>query len=189
MKQKKQQNYKENNIDLEVEEKLKNQQEQMDKDFDPYKIDKLAGMPMGLVVFIIKWWFAGAIYYFAWMGIFSFSDDGSTEALLGGIILGAVMDLLINRIIRFVEREDGANEKYILVRTKKYYSFVINMLYCVLASFFITYGIGGLVGLIAKAFGHTGEIALEPISFGLMFYAIDWICLKIKHLINKKKAL
>lgn len=189
MKQKKQQNYKENNIDLEVEEKLKNQQEKLDKEFDPYKIDKLAGMPMGLVIFIIKWWFAGAIYYFAWMGIFALSDDGSTEALLGGVILGAIMDLLVNRIIRFVEREKGANEKYILVRTKKYYSFVMNMLYCVLVSFFITYGIGGLIGLIAKAFGHEGSIALEPISFGLMFFAIDWVCIKIKHLLNKKKAL
>ena len=189
MKQEKQQKNKQNNIDVEIEEKLKNQQEQLDKQYDPYKIDKLAGLPSWVVVFLLKWWFAGAIYYFAWMGIFAMSEDGSTEALLGGIILGAVMDILVNRIIRFVERENGTNEKYILIRTKKFYSFVMNMLYCVIVSFFITYGVGGVIGLIAKAFGHEGDIGLEPISFGLMFFAIDWICLKIKHLINKKKAL
>ena len=77
MKQEKQQKHKQNNIDVEIEEKLKNQQEQLDKQYDPYKIDKLAGLPAWVVVFILKWWFAGAIYYFAWMGIFAISEDGS----------------------------------------------------------------------------------------------------------------
>ena len=189
MKQKKLLDYKKSKIEEEIAEKQKNQQEELDKDLDPYKIDKLAGLPSWLVVFLLKWWFAGAIYYFAWMGIFAISEDGSTEALIGGVILGACMDILVNRIIRFIEREDGANEKFILIRTKKFHSFVLNMIYCVLVSFFITFGIGNLVGLVAKLFGHTGEIGLEPISFGLMFFGIDWVCLKIKHLINKKKAL
>lgn len=189
MKQKKLLDYKKSKLEEEIREKQQNQQEELDKDLDPYKIDKMAKVPSWVIIFITKWWFAGAIYYFAWMGIFAISNDGSTETLIGGVILGAVLDILVNRIIRFMEREEGANEKYILIRTKKYYSFLLNMLYCVLVSFFITYGIGGLIGLIANAFGHTGELGLEPISFGLLFFGVDWVCLKVKHLIIKKKAL
>ena len=88
MKQKKLLDYKKSKIEEEIAEKQKNQQEELDKDLDPYKIDKLAGLPSWLVVFLLKWWFAGAIYYFAWMGIFAISEDGSTEALIGGVSQG-----------------------------------------------------------------------------------------------------
>lgn len=189
MKQKKQQKQtKFNSIEEEIAYKSKNQEEEIEKDLDPYKIDRLSSFPMWILILIIKWWFAGAIYYFAYMGILVQTTDGSTEAIIGGVILGAVLDILVNRVIRFIEREKGANEKYILITTKKYVSFILNMLYGLLISLFITYGVGFLVTKIAQLFGHTGSVGMEPITFGIMFVLIDLGLIKIKNLIIKSKA-
>ena len=188
MKQKKQQN-KFNCFDEEIEYKRKLQEEKLEKELDPYKIDKFARIPMWIIVLVLKWWFAGAIYYFAYMGVLVQTQDGSTEAIIGGVIFGAILDLLINRIIRFMEREKGANEKYILVTTKKYVSFILNMLYGLFVSFLITYGFGFLVASIAKLFNYTGNLGMEPILFGILFVLIDFALIKLKRLFKKKKNI
>lgn len=188
MKQKKQPLQQVNSIDQEIERKLQNQKAQEEKELDPYKIDRLSQMPMWILITILKWWFGGAVFYLAWMGLFIISNDGSTETIVGGVILGAVIDILLNRIIRFMERGES-NDKYIFVTTKKYYSFILNILYGLFISFFITYVIGIPVTLIARTFGYEGVIALEPISFGLCYVLLDFVLIKLKRLFKKKKNI
>ena len=84
------------------------------KQFDPYKRDKFSAIPFWVKALFIKFWFFGAVCYFALMGLGTFftADDGSYTwiqsielYLLCGAIMGIFVDCFVNPIFRMMESD------------------------------------------------------------------------------------
>ncbi|MDE7380007.1 MAG: hypothetical protein K2N14_03040, partial [Clostridia bacterium] len=64
-----------------------------EKEFDPYKVDKLSRVPAWLKAIFIKFWFAGAVCYFIMMGT---GVQDFNAIIVTGVVLGIVVDVLVN---------------------------------------------------------------------------------------------
>jgi len=164
-------------------------------EFDPYSIDKFDKIPMGVKVFITKWWLAGAVCYFGSWGLGLLISDSLDQALATGIILGACIEILLNNIIRYLmpDKDKTKANKYILITSKKYLAFILNLLYGIAMGFLIAYSYNYLnIGIISlfNLDPTSVPIGTEPILYGLFFYGFDFIFLSVKHYImnikNKK---
>lgn len=153
---------------------------------DPYRIDRLAFIPVPVKAIVIKWWFAGAVFYLVGMGL-QLADIIDKTVILG-IVSGMVNDLLINNIFRFMRTDKSIYDPYMMFPQKKFYTFFCNILYYLLISFGVT-GIYILINAWAanKGLGEAGVSWLdtEPILYGVFTLLLDGICLGIKALIIK----
>lgn len=163
-------------------------------EFDPYRRDKLAFLPVWLKAIFIKWWFAGAVCFFIMWGIGLQDEDA---ILLVGIVLGIVVDVLVNPIFRMMESDRKEYNAYIMFPFpfKKYWTFFTNIIYYVAVVFVVNFGYLGvnqLVNLIKQTSGIY-YVGVEPLLFGTFSLAADMAFIGIKDLIvflvkrNKKK--
>lgn len=162
-------------------------------EFDPYSIDKFDKIPMGVKVFIAKWWIAGAVCYFGLWGLGLLISDSLDQALATGILLGAFIEILLNNVIRYLmpDNDKAKAKKYILITSKKYAAFILNLLYGIGMGFLIAYSYNLVnVGIIALFNLDPASVPLgtEPIIYGLFFFAYDFVFISIKNYIVNKRA-
>ncbi|MDE7076374.1 MAG: hypothetical protein K2O62_03535, partial [Clostridia bacterium] len=81
-----------------------------EKEFDPYKVDKLSRIPAWLKAIFMKFWFAGAVCYFIMMGTGLKDFDG---IIVMGVVLGVVVDVLVNPIFGYMQSDKREYDKYI----------------------------------------------------------------------------
>ena len=156
------------------------------KQFDPYKRDKFSAIPFWVKALFIKFWFFGAVCYFALMGLGTFftADDGSYAwiqsielYLLCGAIMGIFVDCFVNPIFRMME-SDRKEYNYFMMFPfpfKQFWTFFANIVYYLV----VTYVVGLMYGLI---FGpHFGGV--EPLLFGVFCLVADMAFIGIKDLI------
>lgn len=153
------------------------------EELDQYRSKGKIKVPEYLKIALIKFWFAGAVYYFIGFGL------GITNLLdqifVLGVAMGIVTDLLTNNVIRFLEETPGSNNKWILFSRKGYGSFVLNILF----GFVIVTGVSGIYWLLEYAADViTGDaaaihIGTEPVLFGILCMLVDMLLLGVKHLI------
>lgn len=159
------------------------------KEFDPYKTDFLGKIPVWIKGLFVKWWFAGMVCYFIMFGITQMMHTDALDALvLTGIVMGLVVEMFVNPLFRYMEREKNEYSAYIMFPfpLKAYWTFFTNVLYYVIvilvAYFGFYYGINELANYIA---GTKDVIALgvEPLLFGTFVVIADMIFIGIKDLI------
>lgn len=144
-------------------------------------------IPEFLKIFGMKFWFAGAVYFFIGFGL------GLTNLLdqivILGIVLGMVTDILTNNAIRFFEKTPGANDKWLLFSKKGYASFVFHLFYgmfivaCVAGVYWVLEWIADMISGKPELI-HVGT---EPVLFGLFCAAVDFAFVGIKYLIKKQR--
>ncbi|MGN0805543.1 MAG: hypothetical protein ACI4MC_00770 [Candidatus Coproplasma sp.] len=170
------------------------------KHFDPYKIDVLSRVPVWIKAVFIKFWFAGAVCYFVMFGLSLYfaADD---LFLLGGVILGVLVDFIVNPIFRMLESDDKEYDNYMMFPfpVKVYWTFLTNMIYYALVMFTVSYmytGLNMLINLIAGSADHNIAVGVEPLLYGVFCVIADMAFIGIKDLIvylvrraKKKKAL
>lgn len=169
------------------------------KKFDPYKTDFLGKIPVWVKALFIKWWFAGVVCYFVMFGLQSLMNSPTEDAILfTGIVLGLVVEVLVNPLFRYMERGEKEYDNYTMFPFpfKAYWTFFTNVLYYVLVLVCVYFGFYfGLNELINYINGTTGAIPLgvEPLLFGTFCVITDMIFIGIKDLIvylvkrNKKE--
>lgn len=158
---------------------------------DPYKIDRLAGIPVPVKAVFIKFWFAGAVFYFVGMGIAALNTpDQQNLTLVLGIVLGMVTELLINNIFRYLATDKNDYGPYMVFGKKRFASFFLNILYNIVLSFLIAYTYTA-INLFAMEGGLVpkGEIWLttEPLLYGFFYILYDFFVLGVIALIKKLK--
>lgn len=73
------------------------------KQFDPYKTDFLARIPVWVKALFVKFWFAGAVCYFVMWGL---NIRNSLDSLvLTGAVMGLIVDVLVNPLYRYLETD------------------------------------------------------------------------------------
>lgn len=142
-------------------------------------------IPEWLKIVFIKFWFSGAIcYYFLWgLGLYLHGLDLMFSLAVG---LGIANDLLVNKLLRSFEPEQGAYDKWMMITARKFWSIFLNViysgvvLYCVFQSYYV---INIMLGVDANADNSeaVAMVGVEPLLFGLLYMGFDMLLIAIKN--------
>ncbi len=159
----------------------KNSPQVSEEELVKYGARKKKGIPDWLKVCFIKFWFAGAVWFFMAMGLgLSHPLD---QIVIQGLVLGMVTDLLTNTLLRFTAPTDGAHDKWMMFSSKRYITFLLNIPYAMLLTFLallIYAGIDLVVNLIAGTQG-VKYLMGEPVTFGLFTTLCDLALVGLKN--------
>jgi len=134
-------------------------------------------LPEGVKVYLIKWWFYGAVCFFVFMGLGLYLSDQLDLYFVAMVIMGMVGDLLINRYLRFTEDLPGGSKRYMMVTLRGTKGFFCNILYAGVLLFFTVTCYGAVNAALGTMGGYLG---VEPIGFGIIVTLIDSLCLWLK---------
>ena len=99
------------------------------KQFDPYKTDFLARIPVWVKALFVKFWFAGAVCYFVMWGL---NIRNSLDSLvLTGAVMGLIVDVLVNPLYRYLETDRKEYNAYMMFPFpfRQFWTFFTNILY------------------------------------------------------------
>lgn len=155
-----------------------------EKEFDPYKVDKLSRVPCWLKAIFIKFWFAGAVCYFIMMGTGLKDFDG---IVVTGVVLGVIVDVLVNPLFGYMQSDKREYDKYIMLPFpfKKFWTFFVNIIYYIGVLFVVNYCYLG-INLMCNAIAGTSlmyYVGVEPLLFGVLTLVADMFFIGIKDLI------
>ncbi len=156
------------------------------RDYRPQK-SFIGGLPVWVKACAVKWWFAGAVFYFVGWGLFIGDQLDLTAAL--GLILGLVTEILINRALIFFGNSKENYRRFIFCPPSGILSIPANLGYGVLLAFLVSYTYH-FINLAAVNLSNSAPgtmfLGAEPLLYGLFFTGYDMLCVCIK---NKVKVL
>ena len=141
-------------------------------------------IPAWLKILFVKFWFYAAVCFFFVWGLGGYLGSLLDQLFVIGIAIGLVTDLLVNNMLRFLAVTEGANDGWMLFPKKKYLSFLLNVLYGFVITFFV-YTLYNAANLAAMAITGNQDslfLTVEPIIFGLFCLGIDLMFLGMKKL-------
>ena len=141
-----------------------------------------------LKIALIKMWFMGAVCFFFIWGLGNYLPSIIDQIVLTGIALGFVTDILLNNLLRFMEKTPGASERWILVGVKGFMSLPLNLLYGLLLMICVVATYEAVNALIVTLFSVTaGQIPLGvgPIHFGAFTMGWDALFLLMKRTMKR----
>lgn len=135
-------------------------------------------------ILFLKAWFAGAVCYFILWGLGTYIYSLIDMLFVLGIVQGLVTDLLLNNVIRFIEKVPGENDKWLLITAKGMAGFFANLIYGMVIIACV-YGLYGFINRTIIAFtgaADTVPLGVEPVMFGIFCMAVDMLFVGMKHL-------
>ena len=152
-----------------------------DEEIAKYKGKKKFAIPNTLKCLLIKWWFAGAFCFFFLWGLGTVLE-GWDLLFVFGAALGILTDLLTNNVLKFIEPEERANDKFMMVTLRKVWSLFINVPYAflLLTCVYFTYGLLTLVYTSIPAFADQ-TFGVGPVLFGVFYVLYDMFFILIKN--------
>ncbi len=158
-----------------------------EKEIKPYEQDKLAKVPSWLKILLLKYWAAGAAYYFFAVGgafLWNNNDQYDIGRLMVIMILGIALfnNLIVRPIVRYMRNSRDNTYYYNVVNNKGALSFFLNLGYAIIIMLpleRITDFLGNH-NLLFDVFG-VGNDALDPFMFALIYVILDFIALFIKN--------
>lgn len=143
-------------------------------------------IPEWLKIVFVKFWFSGAICYFFLWGLGLYLDRLDLMFVLT-VGLGVTMDLMVNHVLHYFEPQKGAYDKWMMITTRKWWSFFANipyaglLLFCVIQAYTVINTL--LVGDVTTA--ESVAIGVEPVLFGLFYMGFDMLFIAIKNTMIK----
>ena len=161
-----------------------NSPEVSEQELDQYRSGLKIKLSTTVKAILIKWWFAGMVCFFILWGLGAFLTDTLTQLVVMGFVLGVVTDLLVNNIFRFMAKEEGEFDPWMMFPKKQFSSFFLNILYAFVPLFLVFTLYNLINGIAARITGDPESVFLGvgPILFGLFYMAFDLGCLGLKHL-------
>lgn len=153
------------------------------EELDKYKAKSKFRVSDTVKILFIKGWFAGAVCFFFIWGLSMYIPSMLDMLFVVAIVLGMVNDILVNNVLRFIEKEKGASDKWMMYPKKGMVSFFLNIIHgfaVVFCVYMLYYGINTVLTGIT---GNAVELGVEPILFGTFFMAFDILLIWIKHLL------
>ncbi len=158
-------------------------QEEMEK----YRSHKGIRLPQLIKIVLIKAWFAGAVCYFILWGLGIYTSSLIDMMFILGIVLGMVTDLLVNNVLRFLEKTPGENERWLMVRRKGVIGFFLNIFYGFVLLFcvYMLYNLINYAIIAVTGITDTVPLGVEPVLFGTFCMAFDMLFVVIKQRIKQ----
>lgn len=168
-----------------VEANESNSPEVSEEELAKYRSRSGLHLPEWLKALLIKWWFAGSVCFFFIWGLGIYMADVYDTLLITAIGMGIATDILTNNALRFLEKTNGANERFIMVTKRGFISFFLNIFYAGFVLFFVYLAYSVINMTAAWITGQTDMIFLGvgPILFGLFYLGFDMLFIEIKHFI------
>lgn len=154
------------------------------KELNKYRTRGRIHLPNWLKVIAIKAWFAGAVCFFILWGLGNYIG-GLDMLVVCAIALGMVTDLLTNNTLRFLEKNPGENDGWMMIPPKGLRSFVLNLLYAcvIMACVFLFYNVLNYAIMAVTGVEDTVFVGVEPLLFGLLCMGFDMLLIGIKRLL------
>lgn len=153
-------------------------------ELEKYKGHKLKlRLPDTLKVFLIKYWFFGALCFFVFMGLQMYIGNALDLFFIAALACGMMNDLLVNRFLRFTEKMPGGSNAHLMVTKRGMSGFLLNLCYGIILLGLVTL-LYYLVNLLLSAlFVDTLPVLhIGPLVFALFATLCDFFCLCIKRL-------
>jgi hypothetical protein len=146
----------------------------------------IARLPVWFKALFIKFWFAGAVFYFIGWGLSAGSQDQLDLVVVLGLVHGLATDLFVNRILVFIETDDE-NRRYMIYYSKRFLSVPINILFGLICAFLVAYTYS-IVNFFAMRGGLVAEgyifLGTEPILYGLLYILFEFMFIGMKNMIK-----
>ena len=173
-------------------DRLVNANEQNSPEVSQKEIEKISGrrrlkIPNVVKALFIKWWFNGAICFFFYFGLGTYLSVSIDQLFVLGAAMGILTDLLTNHMLRFIERRERENDKYMMVTLRKFWSLFLNIPYAfiVLACVVYVYNVINVVLIRVRGLEDAVALPVEPILFGIIYMIIDFVFIGMKLLFSK----
>lgn len=142
-------------------------------------------IPTAVKILFAKFWFSGAICYFFLWGLGMYVKDKLDLMVAFAVGLGIATDLLLNHILRSLEPEKRAYDKWTMVTMRKHWSIFLNIIYAGVLLFFVykTYDVINQI-IVGSETGST-VVGVEPILFGVFYTCFDMLFVSIKNMLIK----
>ena len=145
------------------------------KELKQYGARKHLKLSQWLEALLIKSWFNGVVCYFFLWGLGSYIADSLDLLLVTAIALGFVTDIVTNNVLRLIEKDDGANTRWIMFpQRKKFVTLPLNVIYAILLM--------ALIVMTYSLINRAVSIGVEPVLFGLITLMWDLALIATKHL-------
>lgn len=139
-------------------------------------------IPDPVKLLFIKAWFPGAVCFFFLWGLSAYVSNLWDMLFIMSAVLGMITDLLVNNIIRYMEKFPGQYEDWMLFPKKGMVSFGMNLLFSGVIIYCV-YTVYNVIGAIAASL-NIPFYGVEPILFGLFCMAFDMLFIGIKRLLR-----
>ena len=138
-------------------------------------------------VLLLKAWFAGAVCYFILWGLGMYIYSLIDMLFILGVVLGMVTDLMTNNVIRFIEKNNGENDKWLMFPKKGMASFFLNMVYAMvlIVCVYFLYGIINNIAVMIIGNADTVPLGVEPVLFGVFCMGFDVLFIGCKHFLKQ----
>jgi uncharacterized membrane protein len=155
------------------------------KQFDPYKVDRLSAVPTWIKACFVKFWFAGMVCYFIMWGIGL--DNALDSVVLCGAVMGLIVDMLVNPLFRYMESDRKEYDNFIMFPFpfKQFWTFFTNILYYIVVLLLVMLcytGVNEICNLIAGT-TTTIHVGVEPLLFGVFTVIVDMAFIGLKDLV------
>lgn len=156
------------------------------EELNRYRSKKGSQIPEWAKLLLIKAWFAGAVCFFILWGLGTYIGNMLDMLFILAVVLGMVNDVLVNSILRFLEKTPGANDGWMFFPKKGIGFFFLNILYAFVIIFCVYTLYNGINGLFSLIFGTTDKIYLgvEPILFGTFCMGFDTLFIWMKRVLT-----
>ena len=131
---------------------------------------------------LLKIWFAGVICYFFIWGLSTFALNQWDLILILGIVLGGVTHLLTNNIYRFIAKQKGAYDRWMMFPGKSLGFLPLDILYATVLILLTMMTYSGLNRLLAGPDAASPALGVEPVLFGVIVTLWDLLFLGTKRL-------
>lgn len=155
------------------------------EELDKYRSRKGKGVPETVKVLFIKAWFSGAVCFFFLWGLGTYIGSMIDMLFILGVALGIVTDLLVNNTLRFIEKTEGANDRFMMFPKKCTRNLFLNVFYSflIVGSVYSLYNLINSVIITITGNADTVPLGVEPILFGLFCLLFDMLFVTIKNAI------
>lgn len=185
--EKKEQNYALNSEAVEelLDAESGNTREYSKEELNKYRTKSRIHIPEWLKIVFIKAWFFGAVCYFIFWGLGTYVGSRLDMLFVLAMVMGMTTNLLVNNILRFIEKTPGANDRWMMVPQKGMGGFLLDLVYggVILFCVWTFYNIINIV--ILRLTGQIDGVPLgvEPFLFGLFSMGFDMLLIGFKRLV------
>ncbi len=156
------------------------------EEIEKYQSGFLSKIPTWIKALFIKFWFAGAVCFFFYLGLGTYITNYWDQILVLGLAMGVVTDLLVNNLFRFMAAEEHYNDKWMLFPQKKFYTLFANIGYAYFITACVIAAYTGINVLLGSQEGEVPKLLVEPFLFGFLYLAFDMAVIGIRNLIWSK---
>lgn len=141
-------------------------------------------LPGAVKIFVIKAWFYGAVCFFVFWGMGLYVSAQLDLYVIAAIIMGMVTDLLINSLLRFMERRGGESKKHMMITRTGTAGFALNLLYGGALMFLVVTAYTMINMALRMVFGSAEGapfLGVEPFLFGALTAAGDTLMIACRN--------